>query len=60
MLLYLKYYADDDFREQWQKDGPKDPIPPHEDRLTTATVGCPSRTTASQLTESRIELNPSG
>jgi len=31
MLLYLKYYADDDFREQWQKDGPNDPIPPHED-----------------------------
>lgn len=31
MQLYLKYYADDDFREQWQKDWPKDPIPPHED-----------------------------
>jgi hypothetical protein len=31
MLLYLKYYADDDFREQWQKDWPNDPIPAHED-----------------------------
>ena len=31
MLLYLKYYADDDFRRQWHKDWPKDPIPRHED-----------------------------
>jgi hypothetical protein len=31
MLLYLKYYADDDFRRQWQKDWPNDPIPAHED-----------------------------
>jgi hypothetical protein len=31
MLLYLKYYADDDFRRQWQKDWPSDPIPRHED-----------------------------
>ncbi|HXO38975.1 MAG TPA: hypothetical protein VN872_10065 [Candidatus Acidoferrum sp.] len=31
MLLYLKYYADDDFRQQWQKDWPNDPIPRHED-----------------------------
>jgi hypothetical protein len=31
MLLYLKYYADDDFRRQWHKDWPNDPIPPHED-----------------------------
>ena len=31
MLLYLKYYADDDFRRSWQKDWPKDPIPRHED-----------------------------
>ena len=31
MQLYLKYYADDDFRQQWQKDWPKDPIPAHED-----------------------------
>jgi len=31
MLLYLKYYADDDFRQQWQKDFPSDPIPMHED-----------------------------
>ena len=30
-LLYLKYYADDDWRRQWHKDFPKDPIPPHED-----------------------------
>jgi len=30
-LLYLKYYADGDFRRQWHKDWPKDPIPPHED-----------------------------
>ena len=31
MLLYLKYYADDDFRRHWHKDWPKDPIPAHED-----------------------------
>jgi hypothetical protein len=31
MLLYLKYYADDDFRRHWQEDWPNDPIPPHED-----------------------------
>jgi len=30
-LLYLKYYADDDFRRHWQKDFPNDPIPMHED-----------------------------
>ncbi|HLW52061.1 MAG TPA: hypothetical protein VKW06_04385 [Candidatus Angelobacter sp.] len=30
-LLYLKYYADDDFRRQWQEDFPSDPIPRHED-----------------------------
>jgi hypothetical protein len=29
--LYLKYYADDDYRRQWHKDFPDDPIPPHED-----------------------------
>jgi len=29
--LYLKYYADDDWRRQWHKDFPEDPIPPHED-----------------------------
>ena len=31
MQLFLKYYADDDFRRQWHKDCPKDPIPAHED-----------------------------
>jgi hypothetical protein len=31
MLLYLKYYADEDFRRHWHKDWPKDPIPAHED-----------------------------
>lgn len=30
-LLYLKYYADDDFRRHWHKDFPKDPMPRHED-----------------------------
>ena len=29
--LYLKYYADDDWRKQWHKDFPEDPIPAHED-----------------------------
>ena len=29
--LYLKYYADDDWRRLWQKDFPNDPIPRHED-----------------------------
>ena len=31
MQLFLKYYADEDWRRQWHKDFPKDPIPPHED-----------------------------
>ncbi|HET9284711.1 MAG TPA: hypothetical protein VFR24_22400 [Candidatus Angelobacter sp.] len=31
MHLYLKYYADEDWRRQWRKDWPKDPIPAHED-----------------------------
>jgi hypothetical protein len=29
--MYLQYYADDDFRKQWHKDFPDDPIPAHED-----------------------------
>ena len=29
--LYLKYYADDVWRQQWHKDFPNDPIPAHED-----------------------------
>ena len=29
--LYLKYYADDDWRQYWQKDFPNDPIPAHVD-----------------------------
>ncbi|HET9183349.1 MAG TPA: hypothetical protein VFP59_14535 [Candidatus Angelobacter sp.] len=29
--LYLKYYADDDWRRQWHKDFPEDSIPTHED-----------------------------
>ncbi|HEY2117136.1 MAG TPA: hypothetical protein VGJ51_18700 [Candidatus Angelobacter sp.] len=31
MQLYLKYYADEDWRRQWHKDWPDDPIPAHED-----------------------------
>ena len=31
MQLYLKYYADEDWRRQWHKDWPNDPIPAHED-----------------------------
>ena len=31
MQLFLKYYADEDWRRQWHKDWPKGPIPPHED-----------------------------
>ena len=31
MVLYLKYYADEDWRRQWHKDWPNDPIPAHED-----------------------------
>jgi hypothetical protein len=31
MQIYLKYYADKDFRERWAKDWPKDPMPPHEE-----------------------------
>jgi hypothetical protein len=30
-FLYLKYYADDDWRRQWHEDWPNDPIPMHED-----------------------------
>jgi len=30
-LLYLKYYADEDFRQYWQQDFPGDPMPRHED-----------------------------
>jgi hypothetical protein len=29
--LYLKYYADDAWRQHWRKDFPEDPIPRHED-----------------------------
>ena len=29
-LLYLKYYADDDWRRHWHEDFPSDPIPVHE------------------------------
>jgi hypothetical protein len=29
--LYLKYYADDDWRRHWHKDFPDDPIPAHVD-----------------------------
>ena len=29
--LYLKYYADDASRRQWQEDFPNDPVPAHED-----------------------------
>ncbi len=30
MQLYLKYYADDEWRQQWHKDCPNDSIPEHE------------------------------
>jgi hypothetical protein len=30
-LLYLKYYADDEYRNRWHEDWPDDVIPPHED-----------------------------
>lgn len=29
--LYLKYYADEDYRERWHRDWPNDVIPPHVD-----------------------------
>jgi hypothetical protein len=29
--LYLKYYADDDWRRHWHRDWPNDPLPAHED-----------------------------
>jgi hypothetical protein len=28
-FLYLKYYADDDWRRPWHKDWPNDPMPDH-------------------------------
>jgi hypothetical protein len=31
MQVYLKYYADEEFRSRWAKDWPEDPMPPHED-----------------------------
>jgi hypothetical protein len=45
--LYLKYYADDDFRQHWQEDWPNDPLPAHEDppydrdRLLPKPDDCP-------------------
>ncbi|HEY3128064.1 MAG TPA: hypothetical protein VGL91_01275 [Acidobacteriota bacterium] len=30
IALYLKYYADEDYRQDWAKDWPDDPVPPHE------------------------------
>ena len=30
-FLYLKYYADEDWRRQWHKEWPKDLMPDHED-----------------------------
>jgi hypothetical protein len=30
-FLYLKYYADEEWRRDWHKNWPKDPIPSHED-----------------------------
>ncbi len=29
--LYLRYYADEEAREQWASDWPEDALPPHED-----------------------------
>jgi hypothetical protein len=29
--LYLKYYADEDWRKRWHEDWPDDPIPTHQD-----------------------------
>ena len=29
--LYLKFYADEEYRQRWCKDWPQDVIPPHED-----------------------------
>jgi hypothetical protein len=29
--LYLKYYADDDWRQHWHEDWPDDLIPAHQD-----------------------------
>lgn len=31
ILLYLKYYADEEARRNWQEDWPEDPLPEHED-----------------------------
>ena len=30
-FLYLKYYADEDFRRAWRRDYPDHPLPDHED-----------------------------
>lgn len=30
-FLYLKYYADEDWRRDWHKNWPKDPLPRHKD-----------------------------
>ena len=29
--IYFKYYADEDYRNQWKQDWPDDVIPDHED-----------------------------
>src|SRR5215203_5546650 len=30
-LIYLKYYADEEYRKQWAHDWPSDPMPAHDD-----------------------------
>ena len=29
--IYLKHYADEEYRNQWAHDWPSEPMPPHED-----------------------------
>jgi hypothetical protein len=31
MQLYMKYFADDEYRAEWMKDFPELDFPPHED-----------------------------
>lgn len=53
--LYLKYYADNDWRQDWHKNWPKDPIPAHEDLPYDRDRLLPKADYSEPLTESQIK-----
>jgi hypothetical protein len=42
--LYLKYYADDEYRQRWHKDFPDETIPPHVDPPYSRDCNLPKAT----------------